>query len=208
MFEQKTTEITQTVDAAQAELRRLETQQTNLPTALRSASNRADAEAIIKLTEHRNKLPAYVYAAKIKLARAKIAVLAAEKTEAEQNHKAVAGTLSTNIGKVFEEIAAAEKHLKDLYAKRQQLQLNEGSSYAVVREIAIKIEREQNILQVLINKQVNDKPQVDEAWEKSDTAMYRRSNYQGVAVSEASAAVAAARPLKEGESLRVEYDGE
>jgi hypothetical protein len=206
MFEQKPkNELELAVDAAAAELRRLQAQAANLPAELRAASNRADAAAIVELTERRNKLPAYLYAAEIKLARARIAVLEAEKAEAERSHRAVGANLAAGIEQVFDEIATAEKHLNDLYSKRQQLQLSESSSYAAVREIAIKIEREQNILQQLINKQVNDAPQVDEAWERSDTAMYQRSNYQGVTVMERPAA---AHQLKEGESLRVEYDGD
>jgi len=205
MFEQKPkNELELAVDAAAAELRSLKTQQENLPAELRAASNRADTAAIFELTERRNKLPAYLYAAEIKLSKAKIAVLEAEKAEAERSHRAVGENLAGNIEKIFDEIAAAEKHLNELYAKRQQLQLSEGSSYALVREIAIKIEREQNILQQLINKQVNDAPQIDEAWERSDTAMYQRSNFYQQDVME----TATARPLRDGESIRVEYDGD
>lgn len=205
MFDKPKNELELTVDAAHAELRSFQAQQANLPAELRSASNRADAESIIKLTERKNKLPAYVYAAEVKLARAKIAVLEAEKAEAERNHKAVGANLADGIEQVFDEIAAAEKHLNELYAKRQQLQLSEGSSYALVREIAVKIEREQNILKQLINKQVQDAPQVDEVFERSDTAMYQRSNFYQPAVS---GTATTARPLKDGESIRVEYDGD
>ena len=221
MFKQAPpTDLELILQAAVTVLQQLKLEQAELPGKLRTASALGNAESIIALSDRRNKLPAYVYAAEITMQKAKIAVLEAEKAETEKKHTAVREHLSENIKPVFDEIAAVETQLKSLYSKRDSLQLSEGSSYAFVREVAIKIEREQNILKKLMNDHLNDMPQVDQVYERSDTAMYLRSGYgqtdrpdqqASSAVIPAGAHVempAGLRPLKPNESIRVAHDGD
>ncbi len=205
------------VAVATEELKRLQDESASLPNALRVASNNADSKTMIRLSTRKNELPFHIYSAQVRLSKVRITALQAEKREAQKKHTEASREMGLQVQLIQQQINDAEQLARDLHIKKSNYQMSEQASYGVVADVQIRIERAEKELRLLINKQANDEPVIDQVYESGDVAMMLRSGFGQTNRPDqpnSSAVVAATghvempaglRPLTPGESIRIEY---
>jgi chromosome segregation ATPase len=126
-------------EKAQAELAALVSEQATLPHKLAEAVHAGDASAILKAQKRNDELPAYVFVAKSRMLKARLADLEARKTQ-----------LAEERAPVFAEIEEAARRVREAKAAladaQQALQNTKSAEYDISYQIGrTKIELERLI---------------------------------------------------------------